>query len=276
MSLEESMKMDEEKGKASRESDSAVEGSPSAKKSGLYPPHYAGIEAVEAHGDEEAGLDYMLEEVTEEHMGYGGDEDDDPPEGERAPQASQAVLGVRQRAPGALGACAYLRARAPARSVYLLAARSGRARPVFGGHFTDALWNALSSCLFLVLLFLSSSCPPLPLSCSCRPAVLANPASSFCPFLVVLLSSSPPPLVLLILWPRWRTLCLPPASSGHVFEPCGCSWSSPLSSRHGRKTRVLLYVVGPFITVLPGACPLLGHAVFPISTALSGYVFIWL
>ena len=53
--------------------------------------------------------------------------------------------------------------------------------------------------------------------------MLANPASSFCPFLVVLLSSSPPPLVLLVLWPRWRTLCLPPASSGHVFEPCGSS-----------------------------------------------------
>ena len=38
-----------------------------------------------------------------------------------------------------------LRMRAPARSVYLLAARSGRAPQVFGGHVTDALWNALAA-----------------------------------------------------------------------------------------------------------------------------------
>lgn len=69
-----------DRGQASREADAVVEGSPSAKKSRLYPPRYAGIEAIEAHGDEEAGLDYMPEEVTEELMGYGGDEDDDPPE----------------------------------------------------------------------------------------------------------------------------------------------------------------------------------------------------
>ena len=39
---------------------------------------------------------------------------------------------------------------------------------------------------------------------------------------------------------RWRTLCFPPASCGHVFEPCGSSWCSPLSSCHGRKPRALL------------------------------------
>ena len=48
-------------------------------------------------------------------------------------QASQAVHGVRQRSPCVLGECPYLRMRAPARSVYLLAARSGRAPQVFGG-----------------------------------------------------------------------------------------------------------------------------------------------
>ena len=82
---------------------------------------------------------------------------------------------------------------------------------------------------------------------SCHPLVLLS--SSSCPSLVLLsssgcilfsLSSSPPPLVLLVRWPRWRTLCLPPASSGHVFEPCGSSGRSPLSSCHGRKPRVLL------------------------------------
>ena len=61
------------------------------------------------------------------------------------PQASQTFLGARQRAPGALGECAYLRTRAPARSGYLRPTRPGRARQVFGGHVTDALWNALAA-----------------------------------------------------------------------------------------------------------------------------------
>ena len=47
----------------------------------LYPPHFAGVNAVEAHGDEEVGVDYIPEDVMEEEMwGYGGEEGDDPPE----------------------------------------------------------------------------------------------------------------------------------------------------------------------------------------------------
>ena len=46
----------------------------------LYPPHYAGIQAIEAHGDEEVGQDLIPEEVNEEMFaGYGGNEDDEPP-----------------------------------------------------------------------------------------------------------------------------------------------------------------------------------------------------
>lgn len=64
--------------KGSRKAENAVEGSPSAKTARLYPPHYAGIESIEAHGDEEAGLEYMPEEINDEPMGYGGEEDDPP------------------------------------------------------------------------------------------------------------------------------------------------------------------------------------------------------
>ena len=47
----------------------------------LYPPHFAGLNAVEAHGDEEVGADYIPEDVMEEEIwGYGGEEGDDPPE----------------------------------------------------------------------------------------------------------------------------------------------------------------------------------------------------
>ena len=49
----------------------------------LYPPHYAGIDAIglEPHGDEEVDMELMPDEVIEEQlMGYGGDEGDDPPE----------------------------------------------------------------------------------------------------------------------------------------------------------------------------------------------------
>ena len=77
---EESVEMEEKKEKPNKEVEHEAEGSPSMKKSRLYPPHYAGIEAVEVHGDEEAGLDYMPEDITEEHMGYGGEEGEDPPE----------------------------------------------------------------------------------------------------------------------------------------------------------------------------------------------------
>ena len=85
-----------------------------------------------------------------------------------------------------------------------------------------------SFCPFLVLLFLSSSCPPLLLSCSCRLAALANPASPC------------PPGV-----PRYpRAMVANPVS---FFR---CLSSLPV---------LLVHVVGPFITVLPGACPLLGY-----------------
>ena len=53
----------------------------------LYPPHYAGIEAVgayvkEPHGDEEMDPELLPEEILEEqYLGsYGGEEGDDPPE----------------------------------------------------------------------------------------------------------------------------------------------------------------------------------------------------
>ena len=67
---------------------------------------------------------------------------------------------------------------------------------------------------------------------------------ALCPGLVLLFSSVAglcgsalcPGFVL----PGSRPCSPPPASSGHVFEPCGSSWCSPLSSCHGRKPRVLL------------------------------------
>ena len=59
--------------------DQAVPDSPS-KVARLYPPHYAGIQSIEAHGDEEVGQDMIPEEVNEEMFaGYGGNEDDEPP-----------------------------------------------------------------------------------------------------------------------------------------------------------------------------------------------------
>ena len=57
----------------------AASASPS-KMSRLYPPHYAGIQAIEAHGDEELGTDLIPDELNEElFAGYGGEEDEDPP-----------------------------------------------------------------------------------------------------------------------------------------------------------------------------------------------------
>ena len=51
-----------------------------SKLSRLYPPHYAGIQAIEAHGDEELGTDLIPDEINEElFAGYGGEEDEDPP-----------------------------------------------------------------------------------------------------------------------------------------------------------------------------------------------------
>ena len=46
----------------------------------LYPPQYAGIQAVEAHGDEEMDDELIPEALNEEFFtGYGGNEDDEPP-----------------------------------------------------------------------------------------------------------------------------------------------------------------------------------------------------
>ena len=47
----------------------------------LYPPHFAGIQDVEVHGDEELGLEHIPEKTHDElQYSYGGDEDGDPPE----------------------------------------------------------------------------------------------------------------------------------------------------------------------------------------------------
>ena len=54
-------------------------GSPSSR---LYPPTYAGVNAVnvEIHGDEEIDLELIPNEVEEDFFAYGGEEDEDPPE----------------------------------------------------------------------------------------------------------------------------------------------------------------------------------------------------
>ena len=44
----------------------------------MYPPHYAGTQAIEAHGDEELGADLIPDEINEElFAGYGGEDEDD-------------------------------------------------------------------------------------------------------------------------------------------------------------------------------------------------------
>ena len=75
--------MDEEKDavRPTRPAEHEAEGSPSGKIAKLYPPHYAGIQSVEAHGDEELGLEHIPEEMSEEmQYSYGGEEDGDPPD----------------------------------------------------------------------------------------------------------------------------------------------------------------------------------------------------
>lgn len=76
-------KMPEEKGSESkvRPADHEAEGSPGGKMARLYPPHYAGIQSIEVHGDEEVNVEYVPEETNEElQYSYGGEEDGDPPE----------------------------------------------------------------------------------------------------------------------------------------------------------------------------------------------------
>ena len=57
--------------------------SPSHNTGHLYPPHYAGVDAVgvEPHGDEDVDMELVPDELLEEQwMGYEGEEGDDPPE----------------------------------------------------------------------------------------------------------------------------------------------------------------------------------------------------
>ena len=63
-------------------SGSQLEGSPSASPSSqLYPPYYAGLNRIEAHGDEEFGIEWIPDELLEEEfIDCAGDENDDPPE----------------------------------------------------------------------------------------------------------------------------------------------------------------------------------------------------
>lgn len=64
-----------------RPAEHAAEGSPGGKMASLYPPHFAGIQDVEVHGDEELGLEHIPEKTHDElQYSYGGDEDGDPPE----------------------------------------------------------------------------------------------------------------------------------------------------------------------------------------------------
>ena len=66
---------------STRPAEHEAEGTPSGKIARLYPPHYAGIQSVEVHGDEELGLEHIPEEMNEEmQYSYGGEEDGDPPE----------------------------------------------------------------------------------------------------------------------------------------------------------------------------------------------------
>ena len=59
-----------------------LEASPSASPSNqLYPPYYAGLNRIEAHGDEEVGIEWIPAELLEEEfIDCAGDENDDPPE----------------------------------------------------------------------------------------------------------------------------------------------------------------------------------------------------
>ena len=59
--------------------ESSPRGSPSNREH-LYPPGYAGVNAVsmEVHGDDEVDWNLIPDEVEEEFI-YGGEEDDDPP-----------------------------------------------------------------------------------------------------------------------------------------------------------------------------------------------------
>ena len=64
----------------SREEGEEMAVSSPTKVARLYPPHYAGIQAIEAHGDEEVGQELIPEEINEElFAGYGGNEDEEPP-----------------------------------------------------------------------------------------------------------------------------------------------------------------------------------------------------
>ena len=70
-------------GEMRREPEGSPRISPTHGTGHLYPPHYAGIDAIglEPHGDEDVDMELMPDELVEEQwMEYGGDEGDDPPE----------------------------------------------------------------------------------------------------------------------------------------------------------------------------------------------------
>ena len=74
----------EERGGASstrpRENEEQMGSASPSKIPRLYPPQYAGIQAIEAHGDEEMNDELVPDALTEEFFaGYGGNEEDEPP-----------------------------------------------------------------------------------------------------------------------------------------------------------------------------------------------------
>ena len=98
------MQVEGQSASTSRKAEEDAEGSPSPKSSRLYPPAYAGIKAVEVHGDEdeintelldEKFFEDMREEYAEESYGdehiMEGEEDD------KAPEVSPELLERIQR-----------------------------------------------------------------------------------------------------------------------------------------------------------------------------------
>ena len=64
-----------------READAEAErppASPPSKIARLYPPQHAGIQTIEAHGDDEMDGESIAEELNEELL-YADEEEDEPP-----------------------------------------------------------------------------------------------------------------------------------------------------------------------------------------------------
>ena len=117
-------------------------------------------------------------------------------------------------------------------------------------------------------------------------AVPLSPVSRCCPLLVLLpalLSLTCHPGVLLTKQFSGLARSLFRPGSSWVCVSCvAAPWGSFASSLWGlcpglvQVCVLLVRVVGPLIATLSRPYPLLGHAVFPFSTTLSGYVFVWL